>query len=307
MPIKIPNDLPAAKALIAENIFVMDDRSASRQDVRPMKIAIVNLMPTKEATETQLLRLIGNTALQVDIDLIHTVSHTSKNTSPAHLLAFYKNFADIRDTCYDGMIVTGAPVEHIPFEEVDYWRELCGIMEWSTNNVYSTFYICWGAQAGLYYHYGVNKYPLEKKLTGVFLHYSPMPQHPLMRGFDDVFYVPHSRYTTVRVEDIAAEPDLHLLSVSDAAGVHIVADSACRKFFVTGHSEYERLTLTGEYFRDRHQGIHTTMPVGYFPQNNPWLAPVVNWRAHANLLFSNWMNYIVYQHMPYDLSVLKQE
>ena len=304
MPIKIPNQLPAARTLHSENIFVMDELRAAHQDIRPLKIAILNLMPTKIETETQLLRLLGNTPLQVEIDLIQTVTHVSKNTSEEHLLAFYKSFADIKDTRYDGLIITGAPVERMEFEQVDYWRELGVIMNWSLHNVYSTLHICWGAQAGLYYHYGIKKQPLPTKLTGVFPQRCLMPHHPLMRGFDDVFYVPHSRYTTVSREDIQAVPQLDLLSYSQEAGVHIVADRDCRKFFVTGHSEYDGDTLAGEYDRDLTKEAMPPMPRGYFPGDNPDEAPVVNWRAHASLLFSNWINFIVYQHTPFDLSLL---
>lgn len=307
MPIKIPNNLPAAKTLADENIFIMDERRAFHQDIRPMKIAIINLMPTKHVTEIQLLRLLGATPLQLEIDLIQMTSHTSKNTAPEHLKSFYKSFGDIRCDCYDGMIITGAPVETLPFEDVDYWPELSEMMEWSRYNVYSTFHICWGAQAGLYYHYGIDKHPMDEKLTGVFPHYSPLPRHPLMRGFDDVYYAPHSRYTSVRAEDVAAVKALRLLSVSDAAGVHIVANESCRQIFVTGHSEYDRETLALEYGRDREKGVKTPVPAGYFPEDNPDLTPAMNWRSHANLLFSNWINYVIYQHTPYDLTALNRQ
>ena len=305
MPIKIPVGLPATQALIRENIFVMDEQRAIHQDIRPMKIAIINLMPSKTETEIQLLRLLSNTPLQVQVDLVYTSSHTPKNTSGEYLAAFYKKFAEIEDNKYDGMIITGAPVENLPFEEVNYWQELCRVMSWSTHNVYSTMYICWAAQAGLYYHCGIDKYRLPEKLIGIFPHYSPMPNHSLMRGFDDIFYSPHSRYTSVRLDDITANKGLLLLSVSDTAGVHIVADSACRKVFITGHFEYDGMTLANEYARDQKRGVKTPLPYGYFPQDDPDKAPIVNWRAHANLLFSNWLNYIVYQRTPYDLSLLK--
>lgn len=304
MPVKIPNGLPAAKALMNENIFVMDEQRAYHQDIRPIKIAIINLMPTKHTTEIQLLRLLGSTPLQLEIDLIQMLSHTSKNTPSEHLISFYKSFGDIQCDYYDGLIITGAPVEIMPFEDVDYWDELAEIMEWSNHNVFSTFHICWGAQAGLYYHYGIDKYLLDEKLTGVFPHSSPCPSHPLMRGFDDVFYAPHSRYTSVRAEDIAMVKELQLLSVSDEAGVHIAANGNCRKIFVTGHSEYDRETLADEYARDRTRGEDAPFPSGYFPGNDPGQAPVVSWRAHANLLFSNWVNFVIYQHTPYDLSAL---
>lgn len=304
MPIKIPNHLPAAKILADENIFVMEEWRAFQQDIRPMKFAMINLMPTKHTTETQLLRMLGCTPLQLEIDLIQMLSHTSKNTTPEHLKMFYKSFEEIQYNRYDGMIITGAPVETMPFEEVDYWSELASIMQWSNQNVYSTLHICWGAQAGLYHHYGIDKYMLEEKLLGVFPHTSPFPDHPLLRGFDDVFYAPHSRYTTVRAEDIAQVKELRILSVSEAAGVHIVSDSTGRKIFVTGHSEYDQDTLAQEYQRDSAKGVPTPLPSGYFPHDDPQMMPIVNWRAHANLLFSNWVNYIVYQHTPYDLSAL---
>lgn len=304
MPIKIPNDLPAARVLTGENIFVMDEQRAVHQDIRPLKIAVINLMPTKNETETQLLRLLSGTPLQIEVDLIQMASHTSKNTSVEHLMTFYKSFADIQDDCYDGMIVTGAPVETLPFEEVDYWKELCAIMEWSNTHVYSTFHICWGAQAGLYYHYGIDKYPLGQKLTGIFAHRSLVSYHPLMRGLDDVYYVPHSRYTAIRAEDVEARPELQLLSVSDIAGVHIAANKDCRKIFITGHSEYDRGTLAAEHERDRKKGLQTPPPHGYFPQDDPEKTPVVNWRSHAHLLFCNWVNFIIYQNTPYHLASL---
>jgi homoserine O-succinyltransferase len=267
-------------------------------------VAIVNLMPTKSETEVQILRLLGGTPLQIEVELVQMVSHTSKNTPLSHLMTFYKKFDDIKDSRYDGLVITGAPVENLPFEEVDYWPELCDIMEWSKSNVYSSFHICWGAQAGLFYHYGVNKFPLGEKLSGVFAHRSLMPHHPLMRGFDDVYYVPHSRYTTVRAEDIDSKPELRLLSVSETAGVHIAANVDCRRIFVTGHSEYDRLTLAAEYSRDIRKGMPAHIPVNYFPQDDPENEPVVNWRSHANLLFYNWINFIIYQNTPFDLSAI---
>lgn len=303
MPIKISDELPAARILESENIFVMTENRAVHQDIRPLKIAILNLMPEKIVTETQLLRLLGNTPLHVEIELLQTASHTSKNTSKEHLLAFYKTFDEIKSMKFDGLIITGAPVELLNFEDVDYWDELCSIMEWSKTNVYSVLHICWGAQAGLYYHYGIKKYIYPEKLTGIFSHKCLIPEHPLMRGFDDIYLVPHSRYTGVLENDIRAVDDLDILSVSNEAGVHIVADHECRKFFVTGHSEYDRQTLAAEYTRDKAKGLNH-FPRHYFPQDDPLNTPHMNWRAHASLLFSNWLNYIVYQHTPYDLSSL---
>ncbi len=304
MPIKIPDKLPASRVLEAENIFVMPSERALVQDIRPLRILILNLMPNKIETETQLLRLLGNTPLQVEVQLLQTAMHTPKNTPAQHLLDFYKFFDDIKDNKYDGMIITGAPVEHLEFEEVDYWSELCAIMEWSKSNVYSTFHICWGAQAGLYYHYGIKKFRLPKKLFGIFPHKVLEPKHPLVRGFDDVFYVPHSRYTDVRREDIEKVDKLKILSISETAGVYIVTSRNGRQFFVTGHSEYDRLTLSSEYTRDINRGLKIDVPENYFPGNNPETTPVMNWRSHANLLFANWLNYFVYQETPYDLSQL---
>ncbi len=307
MPIKIPDALPAAKILENENIFVMTEHRAQTQDIRPLKILILNLMPTKVETETQLLRLLGNTPLQIEIELLQTASHEAKNVSKQHLLDFYKTFDQIKNNRYDGMIVTGAPVEHLKFEEVDYWDELCQILKWANKNVYSTLYICWGAQAGLYYHYGIDKKPLDKKMFGIFTHKVLIPSHPLLRGFDDTFLAPHSRHTANALEDIQAESDLDILTVSDQAGVHICADRACRKFFVTGHSEYDRCTLAGEYARDLEKGLDIKVPYNYFPNDNPNKLPVMNWRGAASLLFSNWVNHIVYQHTPFDLSELDDE
>jgi homoserine O-succinyltransferase len=307
MPIKIPNLLPAAKVLAGENIFLIKEFRAVHQDIRPLKIGIINLMPTKNETEIQLLRLLSGTALQVEVDLIQMTSHISKNTPQSHLTAFYKSFPEIEDNGYDGMIITGAPVETIPFEDVDYWPELSTIMRWCNNHVYSVLHICWGAQAGLYYHYGINKFPLPEKLTGVFPHRGLLPYHPLMRGFDEVFYAPHSRYTTIRKEDIAAENELQLLSVSDEAGVYIAASNDSRKIFVTGHSEYDPTTLANEYYRDIKAGASPRIPVGYFPDDNPENKPLVNWRSHASLLFANWLNFVIYQNTPYNLSSLNKE
>lgn len=304
MPIKIANQLPAHKALESENIFVMTEDRASSQDIRALKILILNLMPTKIETETQLLRLLSNSPLQIDIDLLQVKTHKVKNVSEEHMLKFYNVFDDIKDRRYDGMIVTGAPVEQMPFEEVDYWEELCEIMDWSTKNVYSTFFICWGAQAALYHFYGVPKYPLEEKLFGVFPHRSLDNYHPLMRGLDDDFFVPHSRHTYIKRQDLALVKDLQILSYSDYAGVHLISDMDCRRFFSTGHSEYDRDTLAREYFRDVSKGLDIKLPFNYFPGNDPSRTPVMNWRGTGNLIFTNWLNYFVYQKTPYDLANL---
>ena len=304
MPIKIPNLLPAHKTLENENVFVMSEQRAQSQDIRPLKILILNLMPTKIETETQLLRLLGNSPLQVEIELLQTATHKSKNVSQEHMLMFYKTFDDIKDCRFDGMIITGAPVELMEFEEVDYWEELCTIMEWSKTHVYSTFHICWGAQAGLYYHYGVPKYKLKEKLSGIFPHRPLDLFHPLMRGFDESYLVPHSRNTETRREDIALVKDLQILSFSDIAGVHLISDMACRNFYATGHSEYDRDTLAKEYFRDLNQGLSPNVPYNYFPDDDPNKTPSLTWRSAGSLLFSNWLNYFVYQKTPYDLSTL---
>ena len=304
MPIKIANELPAHKALELENVFVMTEKRAVAQDIRPLNILILNLMPTKIETETQLIRLLSNSPLQVEIELLQVKSHKSKNTSQEHMLKFYKTFDEICDKKYDGLIVTGAPVENLEFEEVDYWEELCSIFEWSKKNVYSTFHICWGAQAALYYHYGVPKYPLEEKIFGVFPHRCLDNLHPLMRGIDDEFFVPHSRHTENRRSDIALVKDLQILSYSEYAGVHLVSDMACRNFFATGHSEYDRETLAKEYFRDVNKGLPIKVPYNYFPDDDPTRTPKMSWRGTANLLFTNWLNYFVYQQTPYDLSTL---
>lgn len=305
MPIKIPNDLPAVKTLNDENIFVMTETRAITQDIRPLKILLLNLMPKKIETETQLSRLLGNSPLQVDLELIHTKSHKSKNTSAEHLFTFYKTFDDIKDRTFDGMIITGAPVELLEFEEVEYWEELCEIMEWSKTHVHSTFHICWGAQAGLYYHYGIKKYKLDKKMFGVFPHHVDYRRSILFRGFDDVFMVPHSRHTTVRAEDIKSVPDLKILASSDEAGVYAVSTDKGRQIFITGHSEYDAGTLAAEYFRDLNEGKPIEIPKNYFPDDNPDNPPVVTWRSHANLLYSNWLNYFVYQTTPYDINKIK--
>ncbi len=305
MPIRIPDKLPATKALRSENIFVMSETKAMHQDIRPLKIAIVNLMPTKITTETQLLRLLSNSPLQVEIDLLKMESHESKNTSSQHLSAFYKNFCDIRNDTYDGMIITGAPVEKLDFEEVDYWDELVEIMDWSTTHVTSTFHICWAAQAGLYYHYGVPKYPLAEKCSGVFRHRVHRRTAKLVRGFDNEFYAPHSRYTEVRAEDIKKVPALEILADSKEAGVYIVFTKGGRRIFVMGHAEYDADTLKDEYFRDLTKGINPKIPANYFPGGDPSKRPIVRWRSHASLLFSNWLNYFVYQITPYDLKQIR--
>ena len=305
MPIKIPNELPAVRALENENIFVMTEKRAIMQDIRPLKILILNLMPTKIDTETQLSRLLGNTPLQVEIELIHTESHKSKNTAEEHLLAFYKQFSDVRDSYFDGLIITGAPVEKLEFEAVDYWDELVGIMEWSKTHVQSTLHICWGAQAGLYYHFGIKKYELEKKLSGVYAHTVDYKRSILFRGFDDVFYVPHSRYTTVRREDIEKNPELEVLASSEDAGVYTVKSRNGRQIFVTGHSEYDRDTLKKEYLRDKNAGIDPDVPENYFPNDDDTREPLLSWRGHATLLFTNWLNYFVYQATPYDIMKIK--
>ncbi|WP_209122240.1 homoserine O-succinyltransferase [Alkalihalobacillus sp. BA299] len=303
MPIRVPDHLPAKEILNEENIFVMDESRAYKQDIRPLKIVILNLMPLKEVTETQLLRLLGNTPLQVDVVFIHPDTHKSKNTSEEHLSSFYKTFDDIKNRKFDGMIITGAPIEKLVFEEVNYWEELKQIMDWTVTNVTSTLHICWGAQAGLYYHYGIPKYPLEKKMFGVFAHNVNNESNvKLLRGFDDVFLAPHSRHTEVRREDIEKVPDLEILSESDEAGVYIVASRNGKQIFVSGHSEYDCCTLQDEYERDVNKGLNIEMPINYFPNDNTNAKPLLRWRAHSNLLFSNWLNYYVYQETPYDLS-----
>lgn len=304
MPIKISNNLPAFTTLQNENIFVMKDDVASHQDIRPLKVAILNLMPKKIETETQILRLLSNTPIQVDIELIQTASHRSKNTSIEHLTKFYKTFDEIKDERFDGLIITGAPVEQFPFEEVDYWKELCRIMKWTTTNVFSTMHICWGAYAGLYYHYGIPKHDLDKKMFGIFPHHLEVQDHPLLKGFDEIFYVPHSRHTEIKRIDVERVSMLKVLTSSDISGVHIVAEKHGRQFFITGHSEYDRNTLANEYFRDLNKGEQIDIPYNYFPDDDPSKPPVFTWRCHANLLFSNWLNYCVYQKTPYDLKNL---
>ena len=304
MPIKISNELPAKSFLEQENVFVMTEDRANSQDIRPLKILILNLMPTKIATETQILRLLSNTPLQVDIELMQTVTHVSKNTSQEHLTKFYKSFVEVKHEKFDGMIVTGAPVEQMEFEEVDYWDELCEIFEWAKTNVYSTFYICWGAQAGLYYHYGLKKYPLKEKMFGIFEHQPLDLYHPLMRGIDEKYFVPQSRHTEIRMEDIAKIKDLQVLSYSPDSGVHLLSDMDCRNFFSTGHSEYDADTLATEYFRDKNKGLDIKIPYNYFPDNDTTKKPPITWRSTGILLFTNWLNYFVYQRTPYDLANL---
>ncbi len=301
MPIRIPNDLPAAETLQQENIFVMPQNRALTQDIRPLEIVLLNLMPTKITTETQLSRLLGNTPLQVNLTLMHTTMHQSRNTSQEHMLSFYKSFAELKDCKFDGMVITGAPVEKLAFEDVDYWPELCEIMEWSKKNVHSTFHICWGAQAGLYYHYGVDKVALPEKMFGVFPHTADYKRSILLRGFDDQFWVPHSRHTTVLREDIEKVPELKILASSEESGVYAISTKGGRQIFITGHSEYDPLTLQSEYLRDKNQGLPIGVPKNYYPNDDDTQEPIVRWRGHANLLFSNWLNYFVYQTTPYDI------
>ncbi len=303
MPIKVPDGLPAQETLTNENIFLMTDQRAMHQDIRPLRIAILNLMPTKINTETQLLRLIGNTPIQVEIEFLHPKTHISKNTPEEHLIKYYRTFDEVKDQKFDGLIITGAPIEQMDFEEVNYWDELKKIMEWSTHNVHSTFHICWGAQAGLYYHYGIKKYPLSEKLFGVFEHRIRKPNTMLLRGFDDCFYAPHSRHTEVRSEDIEKKNELTILSDSSLAGVYIIKTNGGRQIFVTGHSEYDPYTLNYEYIRDA--ANDTKVPQNYFPDDDPNKRPIVKWRGHANLLYSNWLNYYVYQKTPFDLNQIK--
>ena len=304
MPIKIPDSLPARATLEGENIFVMTEYRAIHQDMRPLNLLLLNLMPTKIATETQLSRLLSNTPLQVELELIAPQGHVPRNTPQEHMLAFYRHFEDIKANNYDGMVITGAPVEHLPFEEVEYWEELCGIMEWSKSHVHSTFHICWGAQAGLYYHYGVQKYPLEKKLFGIFPHIVERRSNMLFRGSDDVFMVPHSRHTTVRREDIEKVPQLKILATSPEAGIYALSTESGRQIFITGHSEYDADTLEKEYLRDKSQGKPIEVPKNYYPDDDDTQPPRVTWRSCANLLYSNWLNYFVYQTTPFDLGEL---
>lgn len=307
MPIKVRDELPAKEILLKENIFVMDESRAFRQDIRPLKIALLNLMPIKETTEVQILRLIGNTALQIDITLLHPKSHISKNTPMKHMLSFYKTFEDVQDETFDGLIITGAPIELLEFEQVNYWEELKNIMEWSKTNVTSTMHICWGAQAGLYYHYGISKYTLSQKMFGVFEHRVVKKDIMLLRGFDDIFYVPHSRHTDIKIEDIKKVKELDILTVSKDAGVYIAASKSGNQIFVTGHSEYDPDTLKNEYFRDIDKGLKIEIPKNYFENDDASKQPIVKWRSHANLLYSNWLNYYVYQQTPYDINEIKNK
>ncbi len=301
MPIRIPNQLPATQVLTGENIFVMTETRAMTQDIRPLEILVLNLMPTKIETETQLSRLLGNTPLQVELELMQTDSYEAKNTSQEHMLKFYTTFQHVKDRFFDGLIITGAPVEKLEFEQVEYWQELCEIMEWSKTHVHSTFHICWGAQAGLYYHYGIPKVLLPEKLSGVFAHTVSRRSSMLLRGFDDVFMVPHSRHTTVLAEDVRACPQLKILAVSERAGVYAIATEGGRQIFITGHSEYDADTLKREYLRDSALDPSTPVPENYFPDDDPSRSPLVTWRSHANLLYQNWLNYFVYQTTPYDI------
>lgn len=303
MPIKIPNALPATETLLSENIFVMTETRALSQDIRPLKILLLNLMPTKVETETQLARLLGNTPLQVELELIHTSTHKSKNVSQEHLLAFYKTFDDVKYNHYDGMIITGAPVEKLDFKEVEYWDELCEIMEWTKTHVTSTFHICWGAQAGLYYHFGIEKYPLKEKMFGVFSHVVERRSSMLFRGADDIFMAPHSRHTEVKREDIEKIPELRILATSEEAGIYAVATDSGKQIFITGHSEYDPETLKKEYMRDKNLGLEIKVPKNYFPNDDDTRDPLVTWRSHANLIYSNWLNYYVYQVTPYEIKV----
>ena len=307
MPIKIPNSLPATQTLHEENIFVITENRAITQDIRPLRIVMLNLMPKKIETETQIARLIGNTPLQVELELLQTATHRSTHTAAEHMLSFYKVFDDIKDQNFDGMIITGAPVEHMEFEEVEYWEELCRIMEWSKTHVTSTLYICWGAQAGLYYHYGIKKHSLAEKLFGVFEHKLDHKRSILFRGFDDTFLVPHSRHTTVLREDIEAVDALKILCSSDEAGVFAVATERGRQIFVTGHSEYDADTLKKEYLRDKEKGLPIAIPKNYFPNDDETKEPLVRWRSCANLFYSNWLNYFVYQTTPYDIMNIGEE
>jgi homoserine O-succinyltransferase len=307
MPIKVQDQLPAIETLHLENIFVMTENRAYHQDIRPLQIIILNLMPRKIETELQFLRLLGNSPLQVDVTLLHPRTYTSKNTPEEHLIKFYSTFEDIRGQKFDGLIITGAPVEQMEFEEVDYWDELTMIMDWADTNVYSTLFICWGAQAGLYHHYGIPKYQLENKVFGVFPHHVTKKNVSLLRGFDDEFYVPQSRHTEVRREDLEKAPGLEILAESPEAGVYIVKSVDDHRIFVTGHSEYDSTTLQFEYERDRDKGEAIDVPKNYYPGDDPTQMPLVRWRSHANLLFVNWLNYYVYQETPYDLAELERK
>ncbi len=304
MPIRIPNELPAFSTLANENIFALTESRAEQQEIRPLRILILNLMPKKIETEVQLIRLLSNTAIQVEVELLGLKSYTPKNTPSTHLAKFYRHFDQVKDQRFDGMIITGAPVEHLPFEAVDYWTEMCEIMDWSLHNVYSVMHICWAAQAGLYRRFGIDKKPLEKKLSGIYPHVSTDSHHPLMRGFDDCFWAPHSRYTTIDLQDIKETEGVDILSVSPEAGMYIAEDTERRRFYVTGHPEYDRETLKNEYLRDIEAGKDCSVPYSYFPNDDIKQPPLFSWRSHANLLYSNWLNYFVYQETPFDLSTL---
>ena len=305
MPIKIPNTLPAVEVLNRENIFIMREARAQTQDIRPLRIALVNLMPDKITTETQFARLLSNTPLQIDLELVHMGSHVSKNTAQGHLKNFYRTFSEVRDQKFDGMVITGAPVERMAFEDVDYWPELVELMDWSKTHVYSTLHICWAAQAGLYHYYGVPKYKLDRKMFGVFKQYPLVPMLPIFRGFDDEFYMPHSRHTEIRREDVLRVPGLEVIAESPQSGVCMVMARGGREIYVTGHAEYSPYTLDTEYRRDLEKGLPIDMPVNYYCHNVPEEGPLVTWRAHGNLLFSNWLNYYVYQETPYDINSIR--
>lgn len=305
MPIKIADKLPAARTLRGENIFVMTEKRAMSQDIRPLRILLFNLMPTKIVTETQILRALSNSPLQVEVVFLNTKTHASKNTPHEHLVDFYKTFDEIENEKFDGMIITGAPVENMEFEEVDYWDELTSVMEWSKSHVTSTLHICWGAQAGLYYHYGIKKHRLEKKMSGVFEHRVQKKKNKLVRGFDETFFAPHSRHTETRIEEVKAVPELDIIAVSDEAGLYLTASKDGKHVFVMGHSEYDADTLDKEYKRDSERGLNPEIPVNYYKNNNPLLRPVMRWRAHSTLLFVNWLNYCVYQITPYHLNEIK--
>ena len=305
MPIKIADKLPAARTLRGENIFVMTEKRAMSQDIRPLRILLFNLMPTKIVTETQILRALSNSPLQVEVVFLNTKTHASKNTPHEHLVDFYKTFDEIENEKFDGMIITGAPVENMEFEEVDYWDELTSVMEWSKSHVTSTLHICWGAQAGLYYHYGIKKHRLEKKMSGVFEHRVQKKKNKLVRGFDETFFAPHSRHTETCIEEVKAVPELDIIAVSDEAGLYLAASKDGKHVFVMGHSEYDADTLDKEYKRDSERGLNPEIPVNYYKNNNPLLRPVMRWRAHSTLLFVNWLNYCVYQITPYNLNEIK--
>lgn len=305
MPIRIANDLPAKKVLESENIFVMDEERAYHQDIRPLEVLILNLMPKKSETETQLLRLLSNSPLQLNVGFLKMSSHESQNTSAEYLERFYFKFSDVKDKRYDALIITGAPIETLPFEEVDYWKEITEVFEWSKQHVFSTIHICWGAQAGLYYHYGVEKFDLPQKLTGIYSHEVLQPNHVLFRGFDDIFFAPHSRNTTCYREDILSHSTLDILAESSDAGVLVVGNQNNRQIFIMGHCEYDRLSLRDEYFRDLDKGLRPSIPVNYFPEDNPEAFPKMTWHGAASLLYSNWLNYFVYQDTPYDLNELE--